>query len=198
MLMNGFGRTRFLRFRPALTMVVLAMFWTTAYADEARVVYYDVVGNSATTLRDAMDRQGPLDRAGKRFDGHTTWQLKWSYRYAPVGSECKFTSMSTSLEATIVLPRWVHDERASRSLIKKWDSYVVALRGHEDGHYAHGLAAEKELDALGQSFRVAGACSTIAKAFNDQASAIVARYQALDVTYDRDTDHGKNQGATFP
>jgi predicted secreted Zn-dependent protease len=81
---------------------------------------------------------------------------------------------------------------------KKWDSYQAALRRHEDGHYAHGLAAEREIEALGRSFHVAGACSTIAKAFNDEAGSIIAKYQALDANYDLETDHGENQGATFP
>lgn len=198
MLIDRFGLMLGLRFRQVATCIVLAMVWAAAHADDTRLVYYDVAGNSASKLRNAMNMEGPLDQAGKRFDGRTTWQLTWSFRYAPDGDQCKFTSMSTSLDATTVLPRWVHGDRVSASLVKKWDSYQAALRRHEDGHYAHGLAAEKEIQTLGQSFHVAGACSTIAKAFNGEANSIIAKYQALDVKYDLDTDHGKNRGATFP
>ena len=198
MLTDRFGGMPGLRFRQVVTSVVLAMVWTSAHAGDARLVYYDVAGSSASKLREAMNMAGPLDESGKRFDGRTTWWVAWNFRYASDGGQCKFTSMSTSLDATIVLPRWVHGDRASRSLERKWDSYQAALRRHEDGHYAHGLAAEREIEALGRSFRVAGACSTIARAFNDEAGSIIAKYQALDAKYDLDTDHGENQGATFP
>ncbi len=97
-----------LRFRQVATCVVLAMVWTTAHAGDARLVYYDVAGKSASQLRNAMNVEGPLDQAGKRFDGLTTWWLTWKFRYAPDGDQCKLTSMSTSLDTTIVLPRWVH------------------------------------------------------------------------------------------
>lgn len=197
-LMDRFGGVPGLRLRQVAASVVLATVWVVAHAGDARVVYYDVAGNSASKLRSAMDRDGPLDPTGKRFDGRTTWQLTWNFRYGPNGDQCKIKRMSTSLDATIVLPRWVHDGRVSASLARKWDSYLAALRRHEDGHYAHGLAAQKEIEALGQSFHVAGACSAIAKAFNDEASSIIARYQGLDAKYDLDTDHGKSQGATFP
>jgi len=190
--MSGF---RYLRWVMA---VVLAAAWTAASADDARFVYYDVAGHTATKLRQELDVKGPLDRNGKRFDGRTTWRLNWTYRYAPDGNGCRFTGMSASLAGTIILPRWTHSEHASHSLVKKWDGYLAALRIHEEGHYAHGVAAKREVETLGQSFRIPGDCKEIARIFNDEASAIVARYMALDVTYDRDTGHGETQGATFP
>lgn len=186
-----------LRLWQVAAMVALSITWTAACAGEARLVYYDVVGKSAAALRHEMSDKGPLD-GGKRFDAYTQWHVKWTFRYAPVGHGCRLTTIDTSLDGTIEFPRWQHGDDASPSLVEKWEKYLTALRTHEDGHYAHGVAAENEIEALGQSFQIAGSCNKIAQAFNDQATAISARYAAMDVTYDRATDHGKSQGATFP
>lgn len=184
---------------PRVVMVVLLTIACSATcADEASVVYYDVAGHSPRQLRNELDAKGPLDKAGERFDGFTSWQVKWTYRYVAEGTGCKFTSMDAAVAGTIVLPRWVREDRASGSAVKKWERYLVALRSHEDGHYAHGVAARDEVQKLGESFRVPGACSTIARTFNDEAEAILARYGALDAKYDQDTEHGKTQGAIFP
>lgn len=183
--------------RQIAVLIVLAATWTVAYADDARIVYYDVTGDSAGSLRDDLNSKGPLDH-GQRFDALTTWHVTWKYLYVPVGTGCKFTQMSTSLDGTIELPRWEHTGFVPGPLRRDWKRYLAALRVHEDGHYAHGVAARNEIQALGQSFQIAGSCTTIAKAFNDEATSIMDKYGAMDLKYDHDTGHGKTQGAIFP
>ncbi|MEO9080351.1 MAG: DUF922 domain-containing protein [Rhodanobacter sp.] len=195
--MDRFGWRSSLGFRQVAVLVVLAITWTVAYADDAKLVYYDVAGDSARALRQDLNSKGPLDN-GKRFDAETLWHVRWKYLYAPAGSGCKFTQMSTSLDGTIEFPRWEHTGFVEGPLRRKWKSYVAALRVHEDGHYAHGVAARQEIQALGESFQIAGSCTTIVKTFNDEAAAILAKYQAMDLKYDQDTGHGKSQGAIFP
>jgi predicted secreted Zn-dependent protease len=195
--MNRSGWMLNLRLWQVAAMVALPLAWTAACAREAQLVFYDVVGNSAAMLRHELNTKGPLD-GDKRFDAHTAWHVRWTFRYAPVGNKCRLTKIDTSLEGTIDFPRWKRRNDASPSLVEKWEQYLTALRIHEDGHYAHGVAAENEIEALGQSFQITGSCTTMAQAFNDKAKALSAKYAAMDVTYDRATDHGKSQGATFP
>lgn len=183
--------------RQVAVLVVLAMTWTVACADDAKLVHYNVTGDSARTLRQDLNSKGPLDH-GKRFDAYTLWHVTWKYLYAPVGNGCKLTQMSTSVDGTITMPRWEHTGSVSGSLERKWKTYLAALRMHEDGHYAHGMAAREEIQALGQSFQIAGSCTTIAKIFNDKAASIMDKYGAMDVKYDHDTGNGRTQGAVFP
>lgn len=195
--MNRFGWRSDPGFRQVAVLVLLAVTWTVVYADDAKIVYYDVAGDSARTLRQDLDRKGPLEH-GKRLDARTLWQVAWKYDYAPAGNGCKFTQFSASLNGTIELPRWDHTGFVPGPLRRDWKRYLAALKVHEDGHYAHGVAAQKEIQALGQSFEIAGSCTTIAKTFNDEATAIMDKYAALDLKYDHDTGHGKSQGAIFP
>jgi predicted secreted Zn-dependent protease len=178
--------------------MVLGATFSFAHADAARLVYYNIVGSSASELRHQLDSNRPLDKDGKRFDGHTDWRVTWTYRYEPAAEGCRFTEIHATVDGTIVLPRWTDGDHASNSLGRKWQAYAAALRVHEDGHYAHGVAAAKAIEDLGQAFHVPGNCSTIADAFNGRANAIVEQYKGMDATYDADTHHGQTQGAEFP
>jgi predicted secreted Zn-dependent protease len=168
-----------------------------AHAEDPQIVYYDIAGNNARALRRQMNVNGPMGH-DKRFDAHTNWYVKWNYRYRPTASGCELTSLNVSLTGTIVLPRWVHADNVSGALVQKWGRYLAALRLHENGHYAHGASAAKEIEALAQSFHGFGDCQAMALAFNAKARSIIRKYNALDVTYDRETDHGRTQGAEFP
>lgn len=184
--------------RPWLAFaVVMALAAPAAHAQNAQIAYYDIVGNNANELRRQMDAKGPLD-GGKRYDAHTEWNIKWNYRYRPTASGCELADVTVSLSGTILLPRWVDANGASDALVQKWDRYVAALRLHEDGHYAHGEGAAQEIEALAKSFHGSGDCPAMTSEFKDQVRAIIAKYKALDVEYDRETDHGRAQGAEFP
>jgi predicted secreted Zn-dependent protease len=182
----------------ALVVTGLMLGPSLVYADGAEIVYYDIVGDNAKELRYQMDAKGPLGEGGKRVDGYTDWHVAWTYRYAPAAGSCKFTELGITLAATITLPRWTAGDDTSSALVKKWQSYIAALRVHEDGHYSHGKRAADEIKSLGQSLRTSDDCSTMAKLFDDQAASILEKYRVADVAYDADTKHGRTQGATFP
>jgi predicted secreted Zn-dependent protease len=182
----------------ALVVTGLMLGPSLVYADDAEIVYYDIVGDSAKELRRQMDANGPLGEDGKRMDGYTAWHVAWTYQYVPTADSCKFTELGITLAATITLPRWTAGNDTSSALVKKWQSYIAALRVHEDGHYSHGRKAAEEIKSLGQSLRTSDDCSTMAKLFDDQAASILERYRVADVAYDADTKHGETQGATFP
>lgn len=192
--MSGWSR-RLLR---CLAALALGCAFAVAYAHDATIVYYDITGNSANALRRQMNAKGPLDMSGKRFDAYTRWYVRWRYRYRPTASGCEFTEVTVSVDGTITLPRWVDESHAPQALEQDWNRYIAALHRHEQGHYVHGLDAAREIEALGRSFHAAGDCPAFVADFDRQARGITRRYAAMDATYDRDTDHGKTQGAVFP
>lgn len=184
--------------RQVFTTAVIVAASCVAHADEARLVYYDVAGHGANALRQQLDASGPPDGHGRRYDAVTHWNVAWTYHYLPTETGCRFTDIQTSIEGTITLPRWTDGDSASNRLRKKWQTYLAALRVHEDGHYSHGVGAAREVEDLGRSYHVAGTCSAIGRTFNDLAGSIVEKYKAMDVAYDHDTNHGQTQGARFP
>jgi predicted secreted Zn-dependent protease len=178
-------------------ITALAFAMSTAHAESPKIAYYDVAGSNAETLGQQIKTKGPLD-GHHRFAAHTDWHVEWTYRYRPTSSGCELTSVSVSLSGTILLPRWIHGSDAPDALVEKWDRYLAALRLHENGHYAHGMSAAKEIEAMAKSFHGSGDCPAVVSEFNDRAHSIIDKYKALDAAYDRETDHGRTQGAQFP
>ena len=64
-----------LHYLRALAVTGLVVSSSMVFADDAVIVYYDVVGNSASELRHQMNKKGPLRQGGERFDGHTNWHV---------------------------------------------------------------------------------------------------------------------------
>ena len=169
-----------------------------ARANDAEIEYYDIRGSSARELRNEMNAKGPVGTRGERVDGHTHWNTSWKYRYAPSDGGCAFTQIEVVAEGTITLPRWTDEANASGALAQKWRAFSIALRRHEEGHYAHSLKAAEEIEVLGRTFSVPGSCATIQQAFKEQSKAIIDKYRAADAAYDAETRHGKTQGVRFP
>jgi predicted secreted Zn-dependent protease len=179
----------------AVAVLVLAM--SAAHAENAQTTYYDVVGSNANALRRQMNAKGPPE-GGKRFDAHTEWNVRWNYRYRPTASGCELAGVNVSVSGTILLPRWIHANDVPKVLVQDWDKYLAALKLHEEGHYAHGESAARDIEAMARSFHGSGDCATVVSEFNAQARSIIERYKALDAAYDQETDHGRTQGAQFP
>ena len=78
-----------------------------------------------------------------------------------------------------------------------WTKFLDALQRHENGHKEHAVKAGKEIEAAVLAVKPASNCEDLEASANAAAQAIEAKYQALDVEYDRKSDHGRNQGATL-
>jgi len=56
-------------------------------------------------IRDQLNRNGPLSVSdGHRYDGLTTWSLKWTLAYKQVDSGCALHWANVSLEMIVSLP----------------------------------------------------------------------------------------------
>lgn len=182
-----------------LLVLLAACAWSGAHAAAARIVYYDIEGNSASALRHQLNVKGPVGKSGKHVDAITKWYVAWKYHDRPTSAGCRFTAMDVSVTGTILMPHWAHPGDVSHSLVRRWQGYIAALLVHERGHYAHGRHAADEIAALKDSFRdYSGNCETLVRSFNEQAQTILAKYQDMDAVYDKATDHGRTQGARFP
>ena len=166
-----------------------------AEANDVSVVYYDISARTGTQLVHEMEAKGPVGPDGKRYPAYTRWHVAWDYQYRSGPGACKITDFTAKLEGTMTLPRWIDSESAPKSLVRSWQAMVAALRIHENGHYAHGIEAAREIGALPDSIRPAADCATLEKQINGRAQAIMDKYAALDAEYDRETRHGQTQGA---
>lgn len=165
---------------------------TDAFADipGVTVAYYDVEGRDGPMIRRAIDARRPTDTHDRtRVDAISRWSMRWSLRGSAAGT-CDLDSVVITFAATVTMPRLTSPVMLSPALKADWDRYVAALERHEAGHVRY---AYDHRDDVRAAIR-AGSCATVAAA----GKAAIARIAEHDVAYDRETQHGRTQGARFP
>lgn len=154
--------------------------------------YYPVEGATFHALRDSLNRNGPHG-----FHAYTAWHVSWQYDYAPSPKQCGLTNIQVTQTANITFPEWNRPLSASSPLQQAWQRYANALMEHELGHVKHGQLAKQAIEAHLKELSPATNCKAISRKANAGAYKILHHYQTEDKNYDRQTQHGKTQGAWF-
>jgi len=181
----------------------IALFCTVAIAsfearsNEPSVKFYELSGRNANAIREQINEKRPRDANGESFDAVTRSRIGYTFRYAPTPGGCKFTEFTSTLETEITMPRWLDLDPTSR-LGQKWQRYHEALYHHELGHRDISARSMSELEAIGKNFESSGNCDVIAEEFKLSYGSILQKSRLEQARYDKETDHGKNFGATFP
>jgi predicted secreted Zn-dependent protease len=163
-----------------------------------QVEHYDIRGSTAADLRAEMRARGPTGPDGRRFDGYTRWRVSWEYHYRSGGGQCAIDSVKTTVQITTTLPRWTDEARGNSALRDQWRRYLAALTQHEDGHAQNGLGAARDIDAAIARLPAEPNCGAMAERANAAGQARLRQYNQRDLDYDRETGHGRSQGAVFP
>jgi|TARA_R110000851_G_scaffold22821_9_gene67423 predicted secreted Zn-dependent protease len=122
---------------------------------------------SATSLAGLAQE---MDQKGpKSYWAYTTWYVKWT-------GDCKL-----SVTVDIILPKHKNPSKMPADVRKKFDSMLAALTEHERQHGRHGIAAAEEIERAG--------CAG--------GDAIIKKYNAVDIKFDKTTDHGRKKGVTL-
>ncbi len=172
----------------------------TTHAEPAVTVethYYAIVGTSERELRQQMHRFGPKDSGGA-YDAYTRWYVRWRYDYKQDGNQCDIARVATSVEVTFTLPDWKNFREAPNELQHKWRSYMRALKEHEDGHKAIGVAAAAEIEEAIAAMPSAASCADLSRNANAIGERIINKRRLQEREYDVHTQHGATQGAVFP
>lgn len=173
---------------------------STAYATPIindNVETYKIYGATANELRQQMNENGIYDHGG-RFDANTSWYVKWDFHYQDSSVGCSLSDITVSVDITMHLPEWADKQDANDPLQEQWVRYLTLLRMHERGHRDNGIKAARDIDYMLNNLPSMPSCSTLESEANSKAYSILKEYNAADLSYDSETDHGKNQGAIFP
>ena len=92
----------------------------------------------------------------------------------------------------MTLPRLVGGTSKQK---EHFDEYLSRLREHELGHYEIGREAAHELEKEFYALPSASTCADLQSKARDQGARLLPRYEEMGDEYDRQTQHGKTQGA---
>ncbi len=180
---------------PASTMAAQGATQRDLYV-EVRTKEYAIAGATAAELNVEIERAGPRSH-GKVWAGHTGSDLRWTWRSLPRGEECAMEEVRVRLLVDVTLPRWDPPPAAALALVSRWGEYMDALRLHEDGHVA---LARQEAEAVHDSLLAVRtpSCDGSDEAADAVAARLRERFRARQEEYDRETGHGRTQGAVRP
>jgi predicted secreted Zn-dependent protease len=159
---------------------------------------YEVTGDSAAELRSDLDRKRPPSPDGRRYDAHVLWSLTWSFHFDPQPGACGLANATVDLQMLVRLPVLSGTAAPSAAIRERWDAFARLLETHEAGHidaYVEGAAALQDAFA---TVRPAATCDELRVMLSGMGAAAIDSIRIADAEYERRTDHGRGQGATFP
>jgi predicted secreted Zn-dependent protease len=160
--------------------------------------HYAVYGSTAKEIRSYMSERSPAMAEGRKYDGYTSWRVRWNYNFDQEEGYCYLAKIKTEVKVTIMMPELRLKQTLPYQLQQDWNTYYDALTKHENGHRDYGIKATKEIDAALNEMDGESSCELLKQKANANARSILNKYKVLEKAYDRDTEHGLTQGAYFP
>ena len=157
---------------------------------------YQLVGASEEVLLAGMRALGPKSE-GSEYFGLTETQLAYRYWKKQTEQGCQLEQIRIDLNVTITLPRWEASRVAPYELRRDWSRFDTALRRHEDGHREIAEWSAREVYQALSRLRTAS-CDGIDGAAQGAAERLRDLSEQRQASYDRQTGHGRSQGAVWP
>lgn len=154
-----------------------------------RLIGYPVTGRFPRQIRASIEAAKPTDAAGVKHDAMTLWNYRLNAHFS--NGVCNPADIDVNYDITITLPDLQTRDRMHRSDREVWDRYMTALVKHE---LNHARIARRGAELLQDAVRSATTCEEANTIF----STITPQINAASDLYDRQTDHGAREGATFP
>jgi predicted secreted Zn-dependent protease len=135
---------------------------------------YDLQGD---TLADVAEKITGMDEAAK---------AEWFPQYSYTSTGQQLATAEVTVSTKITMPRWPGCASAPDADQGEWRRFLAALQAHEQGHLDLVLQHLSNIDERLVRQSPAGA----RRVWDDALGAL----QSASDSYDRDTDHGRNQG----
>lgn len=160
--------------------------------DGVRMDHYPVRGRDVAAVRAALDAARVRDENdGTLVEAYTHGRVHWTWKAAGPDRDagCRPQAITIRFSATIRLP-YLDEIDPPPTLAKSWQLYAYVLEMHEVHH----------LDKLKRALpRLAAAIAAAPCAKADAAgTAVLRQIRAEGRAYDKETGHGRSEGAVFP
>ena len=157
-----------------------------------RYDYYAVHQKAGRSLLAALNEVTPISEDEKKFHGKAKWNVKWNIKWSFSPERCELTQVKVDVFSTILLPKIIADDV---SVNDYFVTFLNSLRIHEIGHVRNGINAAYEIESVVQKIPPKQNCDALTAATQRVVSTVIKKYELLDIRYDKETGHGKTQGA---
>jgi predicted secreted Zn-dependent protease len=194
-----------IRSRPArdsivLGLMLLGLTTPAAVAQHSLVIqtnYYVITGASVREMRQSLNKQRP-GGISAGTDALTTWTIQWQMKATPTDNGCQLTQFTTRATITLTLPIWRMPTNAPAGVRSAWARYLQALTQHELGHAKFGREAAEVIQRQVGTIHSDTDCDRLRQRVKDMVETVIRDHRKREADYDRETDHGRKDGARFP
>lgn len=160
--------------------------------DGVRMDHYPVRGRDVAAVRAALDAARVRDENdGTLVEAYTHGRVHWTWKAAGPArdAKCRPQAITIRFSATMRLP-YLDEPDPPPALAQAWQRYAANLEAHEREHLERIRRALPRLAA-------AIAAAPCAKA-DAVGAAVLRQIRAEGHAYDKETGHGRSEGAVFP
>ena len=145
---------------------------------------YMVTGTTVPEIHMSLRRAATEALDGSAVDLHRP-RLYLDFRYGVQGVYCEMTWVAMELESVVEVPQWTEREAADSTLVAMWDTYITALRGHEDTHREYLYRQARDISR--ELYRIKSpTCATVQRMANSTATGINDWYWELNERFDEE------------
>jgi predicted secreted Zn-dependent protease len=161
-----------------------------------RWVRYEVQGETRREVQESLRRHG-REMEGSIAYGWTEWAVDVGYTVRRTDERCRLTGPEVELRVTVHLPEWVPPAGADGADVVGFNQYVRRIRHHEEGHVDIARRAARDVYAA-LAEMPPGGCDALRSRASAVSDSVLADARGRQDRYDRETDHGRAQGAAWP
>jgi predicted secreted Zn-dependent protease len=155
--------------------------------------HYEAHAQPGRSVALALNDATPFRPGNQVFHSATAWNMDWKLLpQSTADGRCRTAEVRIDLRGEMLLPRLLGGSRAQQ---ERFDDYLTRLREHELGHFEIGREAARELEKSLYGLKPARSCAQLQSAARDEGARLLRKYEALGDAYDRQTEHGRTQGA---
>jgi predicted secreted Zn-dependent protease len=158
--------------------------------------YYAVGGTNVMLIRNSMFATRPFAPTNA-FDAFTHWTVRADYQFRPSRGSWVLHNPRVNLSITVTLPRWIPGLPVSPGLVQTWNEYLTNLTTHEAGHVKIGFEASEEVQRRLEGMPGYATASDARGAAAALVNELIDEFRAREREYDRQTRHGRSQGAVL-
>lgn len=162
----------------------------------ATTKYYHVTGSTKDEIRANMTHA----KRGTFLEGHdaaTTAETNINFARRQLAGKCESVMTKFDLILTYMYPEWTFPQNVSSDLVVTWNSFIAALKTHEEGHVKIEIERAMIVMQELQKMPVYPTCEAFDDAWRAKADTLDLETKQIEAQYDRDTQSGKLQGAHF-
>ena len=153
--------------------------------------FYSIYPNDKNDLEREMRERTPVVKDGLKYNGHTHWDVDWTFKWKERKGRCQISEANTYLTVKYTMPRIPGDHLVSPEVRHSFDEYYESLFEHEQGHRDSGLFAARDIAKALVSLGSFKDCNDLETVANKMGEKIIQKYNKRDRDYDKKTNHGR-------